>query len=180
MTGPRPDRCATAFLMPRSCACVSYSDFYTELDGVLVWKAMAAMPFVNKPSKAWAGDGRNDNQDRRRSNARSSKESDGSLLLSDSSRGTAIRPRKRSTSVALGPETAVVAVDVGKVQTAVLVTDAQPRRLLGPLEFPNTGSGVTQLITRSRAVLPAGLTRVGGGGCRSLSSGLVCSTFLDG
>ena len=31
-----------------------YSDFYTELDGELVWNAIAAMPFVKRPSKAWA------------------------------------------------------------------------------------------------------------------------------
>jgi hypothetical protein len=47
-----------------------------------------------------------------------------------------------STSVALAPAAAVVAVDVGKAQVAVLVTDAQRRRLLGPVEFSMTGSGV--------------------------------------
>jgi hypothetical protein len=41
-----------------------------------------------------------------------------------------------SISVALAPAAAVVAVDVGKVKAAVLVTDAQRRRLFGPVEFP--------------------------------------------
>ena len=41
-----------------------------------------------------------------------------------------------SSSVALAPAAAVVAVDVGKTTAAVLVTDAARRRLLGPLEFP--------------------------------------------
>ena len=66
-----------------------------------------------------------------------------------------------STSVALAPAAAVVAVDVGKAKAAVLITDAERHRLLGPMEFPMTVSGVAQVIIRSRAVLPAGLTRVG-------------------
>jgi transposase len=66
-----------------------------------------------------------------------------------------------STSVALAPAAAVVAVDVGKTRAAVLVTDAERRRLLGPLEFVMTGTGVAEVIRKSRAVLPAGVTRVG-------------------
>ena len=31
-----------------------YSDFYTELCGVAVWKPVAAMRFVNKPTKGSA------------------------------------------------------------------------------------------------------------------------------
>ena len=30
-----------------------YSDFYTEVYGVAVWEPISAMPFANKPSKAW-------------------------------------------------------------------------------------------------------------------------------
>src|ERR687897_3397664 len=62
---------------------------------------------------------------------------------------------------ALAPAAAVVAVDVGKTKAAVLVSDAQRHRLLGPLEFSMTAGGVAQVITRSQAVLPAGVTRVG-------------------
>ena len=62
---------------------------------------------------------------------------------------------------ALSPAAAVVAVDVGKTKAAVLVSDATRHRLLGPLEFSMTAGGVAQVITRSRAVLPAGVTRVG-------------------
>ena len=40
-----------------------------------------------------------------------------------------------SINGALAPAAAVVAVDVGKTKAAVLVTDAQRHRLLGPLEF---------------------------------------------
>ena len=47
-----------------------------------------------------------------------------------------------SSSVALAPAAAVVAVDVGKTTAAVLVTDAARRRLLGPLEFPMTAAGL--------------------------------------
>jgi transposase len=62
---------------------------------------------------------------------------------------------------ALAPAAAVVAVDVGKTKAAVLVSDAQRHRLLGPLEFSMTAGGLAQVITRSQAVLPAGVTRVG-------------------
>jgi transposase len=66
-----------------------------------------------------------------------------------------------SSSVAQAGPAVVVAVDVGKLTAAVLVTDAGRRRLLGPIEFSMTGSGVGQLIGQIRAVIPAGLTRVG-------------------
>jgi transposase len=64
------------------------------------------------------------------------------------------------TSV-LAPAAAVIAVDVGKTTAAVLVTDAARRRLLGPVEFVMTGSGVGQVIGSARAVLPDGVVRVG-------------------
>jgi len=66
-----------------------------------------------------------------------------------------------SISVALEPAAAVVAVDVGKTAAAILVTDAQRRRLFGPVEFPMTGSGVARVIKKTQAVLPLGVTRVG-------------------
>ena len=64
------------------------------------------------------------------------------------------------TSV-LAPAAAVIAVDVGKTTAAVLVTDAARRRLLGPVEFVMTGSGVGRVIGSARAVLPDGVVRVG-------------------
>ena len=66
-----------------------------------------------------------------------------------------------SVALALAPAAAVVAVDVGKTTAAVLVTDAARRRLLGPLEFPMTAAGLAEVITKTQAVLPAGLVRVG-------------------
>ena len=66
-----------------------------------------------------------------------------------------------STSVALAPAAAVVAVDVGKTTAAVLVTDAERHRLLGPVEFLMTGLGVGEVISKARAVLPDGVCRVG-------------------
>jgi transposase len=66
-----------------------------------------------------------------------------------------------SSSVPLAPAAAVVAVDVGKRLAALLVTDAARRRLLGPLDFPMTGAGLAGVITKTQAVLPAGLVRVG-------------------
>jgi transposase len=50
---------------------------------------------------------------------------------------------------------------VGKRSAAVLVTDAARRRLLGPLDFSMGGAGLAEVICKSRAVLPAGLIRVG-------------------
>jgi transposase len=66
-----------------------------------------------------------------------------------------------SSSVALAPAAAVVAVDVGKRLAALLVTDAARRRLLGPLDFPMTGAGLAGVIAKTQAVLPAGAVRVG-------------------
>jgi transposase len=66
-----------------------------------------------------------------------------------------------SSSVALAPAAAVVAVDVGKTKAAVLVTDAARRRLLGPLEFAMTGPGLGQVIRRAQAELSGTPIRVG-------------------
>lgn len=66
-----------------------------------------------------------------------------------------------SSSVALAPAAAVVAVDVGKTTAALLVSDAQRHRLFGPIDFPMTATGRDQVITKTQAVLPAGLIRVG-------------------
>jgi transposase len=66
-----------------------------------------------------------------------------------------------STSVALTPAAGVIAVDVGKLVGAVLVTGADRRRLLGPVEFPVTVSGVGGVLSSARTVLPDGLVRVG-------------------
>jgi hypothetical protein len=57
-----------------------------------------------------------------------------------------------SSSVALAPA-AVVAVDVGKTSAAVLVSDAERHRLLGPLVFPMTAAGLADVINKTRAVL---------------------------
>jgi hypothetical protein len=62
----------------------------------------------------------------------------------------------------------VVAVDVGKTTAAALVTDAGRHRLLGPLGFSMTAVGVGSVITKVRAVVPAGVIRGRGGGGRSL------------
>ena len=66
-----------------------------------------------------------------------------------------------SSSVALAPAAAVVAVDVGKTTAALLVSDAQRCRLFGPIDFPMTATGLDQVIIKTAAVLPAGLIRVG-------------------
>jgi transposase len=67
-----------------------------------------------------------------------------------------------SSSVALASAAAVIAVDVGKTKAALLVSDAQRHRLLGPLDFSMAAAGVAQVISKTRAVLPAdGLIRVG-------------------
>lgn len=50
--------------------------------------------------------------------------------------------------------TVVVAVDVGKATVALSVTDVGRRRLLGPVDFAMTGSGLAGVVTRIRAVLP--------------------------
>ena len=66
-----------------------------------------------------------------------------------------------SINGALAPAAAVVAVDVGKTMTAALITDAGRHGLLGPLSFSMTAVGVDSVITKTRAVVPAGLIRVG-------------------
>jgi len=63
----------------------------------------------------------------------------------------------------LAPAAAVIAVDVGKTSAVVSVTDAARRRLFGPVDFPMTGPGVGRVVSQVRAVLPAGLVRVGVG-----------------
>ena len=55
----------------------------------------------------------------------------------------------------------VVAVDVGKNRAALSVTDADRRRLLGPVEFVMTATGVSAVLGRVCAVLPAGAVTVG-------------------
>ena len=49
----------------------------------------------------------------------------------------------------------VVAVDVGKNTVTLSVTDAQRRRLLGPLDFAMTASGLAATLSRVDEVLPA-------------------------
>ena len=66
-----------------------------------------------------------------------------------------------SINGALVPAAAVVAVDVGKTMAAVLITDAGRQRLLGPFSFSMTALGVDGVIRKARAVLPAGVIRVG-------------------
>ena len=55
----------------------------------------------------------------------------------------------------------VVAVDVGKNMAALSVTDADRRRLLGPVDFAMTSAGVSAVLERVCAVLPAGAVTVG-------------------
>jgi hypothetical protein len=66
-----------------------------------------------------------------------------------------------SINGALGPAAAVVAVDVGKTKAAVLVSDAQRHRLLGPLELAMTAGGVSLSPTVGCSI---GVARLGGGG----------------
>jgi transposase len=66
-----------------------------------------------------------------------------------------------SINGALAPAAAVIAVDVGKSSAAVLVTDVARQRLLGPLDCAMTARGVKDVIIQARAVVPAGLIRVG-------------------
>lgn len=51
----------------------------------------------------------------------------------------------------------VVAVDVGKNQVALSVTDDQRHRLLGPVDFAMTRTGLSATIARIQSVLPAGV-----------------------
>lgn len=63
------------------------------------------------------------------------------------------------------PSTVVVAVDVGKTTVALSVTDSQRLRLLGPLDFAMTASGLATTLKKVREVLPdtvlAGSVKVG-------------------
>lgn len=56
---------------------------------------------------------------------------------------------------AVSTATVVVAVDVGKNTVALSVTDADRQRLLGPVDFAMTGSGLAEVLTRVRAVVPS-------------------------
>lgn len=51
--------------------------------------------------------------------------------------------------------TIVVAVDVGKTSALFSVTDAGRHRLIGPLEFAMTGSGLAAAAARAAAVVPS-------------------------
>jgi transposase len=55
----------------------------------------------------------------------------------------------------------VVAVDVGKNTAALSVTDADRRRLLGPVDFAMTGPALAVVLERVCAVLPAAAVKVG-------------------
>jgi transposase len=63
--------------------------------------------------------------------------------------------------VVLSPMVAV-AVDVGKRSAALSVTDDGRRRLLGPVEFTMTASGLREVTAQAAQVMPAGvMVRVG-------------------
>jgi len=86
-----------------------------------------------------------------------------------------------SSSVALAPAAAVVAVDVGKTSAAVLVTDAARRRLLGPVEFAMTGPGLGRVIGQAQAMLSdASLVRVGVEAAGHYHRPLLCSAVWPG
>jgi transposase len=55
----------------------------------------------------------------------------------------------------------VVAVDVGKNRAALSVTDADRRRLLGPVDFAMTAPTLAAVLERVCAVLPAAAVKVG-------------------
>ena len=55
----------------------------------------------------------------------------------------------------------VVAVDVGKNRAALSVTDADRRRLLGPVDFAMTAPAVAAVLERVCVVLPAAAVKVG-------------------
>ena len=55
----------------------------------------------------------------------------------------------------------VVAVDVGKNTAALSVTNAERRRLLGPVDFAMTAPAVTAVLERVCAVLPPAAVMVG-------------------
>ena len=68
-------------------------------------------------------------------------------------------------SVHVAPATSstiVVAIDVGKTSAMFSVTDAARHRLIGPLEFAMTGSGLSAAAARATAVVPPeGRVKVG-------------------
>ena len=55
----------------------------------------------------------------------------------------------------------VVAVDVGKNSAALSVTDAERRRLFGPVELAMTAPAVAAVLGRVCAVLPSTPVKVG-------------------
>jgi hypothetical protein len=55
----------------------------------------------------------------------------------------------------------VVAVDVGKNTAALSVTDAERRRLFGPVDFAMTAPAVTAVVEQVCAVLPGVAVKVG-------------------
>ena len=55
----------------------------------------------------------------------------------------------------------VVAVDVGKNRAALSVTDADRRRVFGPVDFTMTAPAVAAVLERVCAVLPAAAVKVG-------------------
>ena len=57
-------------------------------------------------------------------------------------------------AAAVTSSTVVVAVDVGKSSAVLSVTDAARQRLLGPVEFVMTRSGLSRVVDRVRGVLP--------------------------
>jgi transposase len=60
------------------------------------------------------------------------------------------------------PPLVAVAVDVGKRSAALSVTDAARCRLLGPVEFTMTASGLREVTAKAAQVMPAGVVvRVG-------------------
>ncbi len=66
--------------------------------------------------------------------------------------------------------TVVVAVDVGKNTVALSVTDAERRRLFGPVDFAMTSPGLASVVERVRGALPdQAVVKGRGRGRRSLS-----------
>jgi hypothetical protein len=55
----------------------------------------------------------------------------------------------------------VVAVDVGKNKAALAVTNADRRRLFGPVDFAMTAPALVAVLQRVHRVLPAGPVKVG-------------------
>ncbi len=69
-------------------------------------------------------------------------------------------------SAAVTVSTIVVAVDVGKTSAMLSVTDSARKRLLGPVEFAMTRSGLMAVAHRAMAVMPpSGQVKVGVEAC---------------